>query len=623
MSILDGWLNITKSGKIAAIHWDNLALKSLYHLKWQNYINQHLTSIPEISFDPVNQHLIWNNDVFAYKELKNNDGFSIIVIKKLDHKEQLFKFALDEIKDGIQIYDNEARLVYLNQTSRKISGIPGHLEVMGKHLVELYDLDPEISTVMTTLRTRRPVINRFDNFKSSGGQTIVSVNTAYPIFDNHTLLGAVAFEQNLDSIRDQIEQLEERRDTIKKKVSLPVRKFSGYKLSDLIGHNHDLKVAISLAKKVARQNCNILLVGETGTGKEIFAQGIHKSSDRQAKKFVAVNCAAVPDTLIENVFFGTSKGSFTGSVERPGLLEEASGGILFLDELNSMSLSMQSKLLRVIQEGSFRRLGGGREIVADIRFISSCNEDPQSLIDNNILRKDLFYRLSTVTIDIPPLRSRKDDLEELINFYLSKHIDGFLKTVDGLSPETLDIFQHYHWPGNVRELFNVLDYVLNTVEDSRIEVKHLPRHLASLAEVGAASPCPRTGLKVLGEKFLADKTVAMGYLQDTSTAMGCLQSAPRDDSALEGSNCAPCGCPFTASNESGPILSPDQPGHFFPKNLEKLPSGDLNELLRTIEKKAIEDALLKSRYNLTRTALSLKLSRQNLQYRIKKLGIEL
>ena len=482
-------------------------------------------------------------------------------MKKEDPRSLLFEYTLNKILDGIQIYDQNACLVYINQASRDISGIPSHLNVEGKHLMDLYDLEEEISTIMTCLRTRRPVINRFDSFKAVGGSAISSVNTAYPIFDGQGgLIGAVVFEQNLGSINDQIEKLEERKKTIRNKASLPVSPFHGYEFSDLVGSNQELSVAIALARKIARQDCNVLLVGETGTGKEIFAQSIHKASDRKKKKLVAINCAAVPDTLIESMFFGTSRGSFTGSVERPGLLEEANGGVLFLDELNSMSLGMQSKLLRVIQEGSFRRVGSSQDIRTDVRFISSCNDDPAGLIARNILRKDLFYRLSTVTIDIPPLRDRMDDIGELVDFYLTKNINRYLKTIGEVSPLVLEVFQKYQWPGNVRELFNVLDYVLNTLEGDRIEVRHLPRHLQAEEEPPAQSASP------VGE------------------GQG-VQAGPA----------APVG--------SGGGL-------------------DLDETMRAIEKQIIEETLTRCRYRLTRAAASLGLSRQTLQYRIKKLGIE-
>ena len=198
----------------------------------------------------------------------------------------------------------------------------------------------------------------------------------------------------------------------------PPTRFSGYTFEHIIGNGENLQKAVRIARKIAPQNNSVLLVGETGTGKEIFAQSIHRCSPRKDKKFVALNCAAIPETLIESLLFGTQKGSFTGSENKVGYFEEAEGGTLFLDEMNSMSLAMQSKILRALQENSFRRVGGQKDISMDVRIISSCNKDPFLCIKENELRKDLFYRLSTVMIELPPLRNHKEDLEELIQYHL-------------------------------------------------------------------------------------------------------------------------------------------------------------------------------------------------------------
>lgn len=595
MALFDGWILADQDGLVRNIGWrdDEAEGSAEAGPEGRRMSARRPESLAEMGFDRRQESLNWAGERFLCQEIALPDHSRLILLKKEDRRKLLYEFALDEIKDGVQIYDDQARMIHLNRASRQISGIPGHLEVSGKHLMELYDLDPEISTVMTALKTRRPVINRFDNFKSAGGSDIISVNTAYPVFDNQELVGSVVFEQNLESIREQIDRLEERRKTIKEKTSLPISKFSGYQFSDLIGSNRDFQVAVTLARKIAPQQCNILLVGETGTGKEIFAQSIHKASDRRIKKFVAVNCAAVPDTLIESMFFGTSRGSFTGSLERPGLLEEANGGILFLDELNSMSLSMQSKLLRVIQEGAFRRLGGSQDISADIRFISSCNEDPSALIDQNILRKDLFYRLSTVTIDIPPLRDRRDDIEELVSFYLAKHIGGYLKTVEGVSPQVMELFHQYNWPGNIRELFNVLDYVLNTVESDRVELKHLPRHLAAFSAQEAGP---------------------------TGRAPGLPSPAPPSRGAGEAA-AQSAAQPTPAVNQPGYGGAWSRLGQDSPLSNSQGPETDLKNFLLGLEKNIIGEALLKNRYNLSKTAAHLNLSRQNLQYRIKKLGL--
>lgn len=565
MTLIDCTLNLDDSGTVTGVRWSNPQLQNAYEREWEAFVGQHVSSIPDFRMETARAKISWRNEDFDYQEVVPAKGLRLLLLKKEDHRSLLFEFALNAFPDGIQIYDENACLVHINRASCGLSGIPGHIDIIGKHLMDLYDLKEEVSTTMTCLRTRRPVVNRVDSFKTISGSAMSTVNTAYPIFDGHKLIGAVTFEQNLDSLNTQIETLEERKKTIRGKLSVPATPFRGYHFSDLVGSNRELTAAVSLARKIARQDCNILLVGETGTGKEIFAQSIHKASDRKKKKFVAINCAAVPDTLIESMFFGTSKGSFTGSVEQPGLLEEANGGVLFLDELNSMSLGMQSKLLRAIQEGSFRRVGSGRDIRTNVRFISSCNEPPARLIEQNVLRKDLFFRLATVTIDIPPLRERADDIEELVRFYLAKNINRYLKTVEDISPGALRMFQRYSWPGNVRELFNLLDYILNTAEDGRIEVSHLPRHM----QTGEESPL----------------TVGDDPAAETSPpAPSWLESCWREN----GQSCR-----------------------------------DLDGLLRTVEKQAIEEALARCRYRLNRTADSLGVSRQTLQYRIKKLEIEL
>ena len=570
--IADCWILLDKKMRIQSLNWNNPALEKIYADEWRSYLGRGLSEIAEIKLAKDQKRMSWRGEQFTALRLEAPDGHSFLLLKKDNFRDSLYEAVLDRMQDGIQIYDREASLVYLNKASRLISGIPPHVEVRGQHLMDLYELEEEISTVMTTLRTASPVINRFDNFKSTEGSSISSVNTGYPVFENNELIGAVVFEQNLESINSQIAKQEEIRETIKKKTSLPSIKFSGYHFSDLIGSNREFQATIKLAQKISPQNCSILLVGETGTGKEIFAQSIHKASDRKTKKFVAVNCAAVPETLIESMFFGTSRGSFTGSLEKPGLLEEANGGSLFLDELNSMSLSMQSKLLRVIQEGSFRRVGDSRDINCDIRFISSCNEEPEKILAGNILRKDLYYRLSTVTIEIPPLRERMDDIEELVEFYLNKRINHYAKNLNCVSPDVYERFRRYDWPGNIRELFNVLDYVLNTMEGDTVAARHLPRNF----NAGSHPPA----------------------------------IIPADGPSLTGPS---AGLP--------PPKSPDSEGQG-PSGLP-LVDGSLPRAIFLAEKKAVEEALAASRYNISRTASRLGLSRQSLQYRIKKYGIEL
>jgi len=487
MALFDVRIGVDASGRIQTMDWNDGYLWETYEAIWMGFRRRELTEVFGDSFREEAGALLWQDEKLTYAVLPAEWGGVHVLLRRDDDTMFLYESALDKIIDGIQIYDKNACVVYINKASRGISEIPDLVDARGRHLLDLYNLDENISTVMTSLKTGAPVINRFDVFKSTTGTDISTTNTAYPIFRNRNLAGSIVFEQNMSVVNAQIAQLQGIQKAMgEKKGGLPTGRFSGYTFDDVIGSDQKLILAVSLARRIATQDCNVLLVGETGTGKEIFAQSIHNASNRNGK-FLAINCAAVPDQLIEGLFFGTSKGSFTGSADKPGYAEEANGGTLFLDELNSMSLSMQAKILRVIQEGVFRRVGGDKEIKTDIRIISSCNEDPFHLIGSNILRKDLFYRLSTVLIDLPPLREHTGDIEELVEFYVSKKSCHYAKSIEGITPSVMELFRRYSWPGNVRELFHVLDHMLNVVDDGMAEVCHLPKYM----QAGLEPPVPQ------------------------------------------------------------------------------------------------------------------------------------
>ncbi len=403
-----------------------------------------------------------------------------LLLKREDQRPYLLARALDQVAEGVQIYDKNACAIFFNRASRGISHIPSGVSLEGRHLLDLYNLEESVSTTMTALQTQAPVIDRVDRFRINDFTTapIASANTSYPIFRNGELLGAVVFEQTEEIVEKNIKKLEATKRALAAFPQKPPKiSFSGYTFDNVIGSSPKLREAVALAKRVAPQDSPILLVGETGTGKEIFAQSIHRSGRRRGGKFLAINCAAVPETLIESLLFGTQRGSFTGSEDKAGYLEEACGGTLFLDELNSMSLAMQSKILRVIQENTFRRVGGHKDLKLDVRIISSCNEDPFKAIAENTFRRDLFYRLSTVMIELPPLREHLEDLEELIRYRLESTAYQFVHGVTEVEPEVYALLRAYHWPGNVRELFHVLDYAQNVTDSGAMEVRHLPPYL--------------------------------------------------------------------------------------------------------------------------------------------------
>ena len=266
-------------------------------------------------------------------------------------------------------------------------------------------------------------------------------------------------------------------------ASLTPIKSTRYTMQDIIGSDPLLVAAKNLASKMALKEINILIQGETGTGKEIFAQGIHNLSSRKNEKFVAVNCAAFPETLIEGLLFGTAKGAFTGSTDKIGLIEEANHGTLFLDELNSMSLSMQAKLLRVLQEKTLRRVGSTKNIPVDIRVISSCNEDAYVLSENGTLRRDLFYRLASVVVEIPPLRERIDDIVPLTWHYIHNNQELSAQPITDISPGFWERLRQHCWPGNVRELFHVLSFALSDCEGTVLQEENLPSRFKTRSDM--------------------------------------------------------------------------------------------------------------------------------------------
>ena len=491
--------------------------------------------------------LVWEENTFHFQLLPAPEGGRWLLLKREDNRPYLLARALDQVTDGVQIYDKNACAVYFNRASRGISRIPSGVNVEGRHLLDLYNLDETISTTMTALQTKAPVIDRVDSFRANDFSTapIASANTSYPIFREGELLGAVVFEQTAEIVERNMKKMEATGKALSAFSQRPPKiSFSGYTFDNVIGSCPKLREAVELARRVAPQDSPVLLVGETGTGKEIFAQSIHRSSRRRGGKFLAINCAAVPETLIESLLFGTKKGSFTGSEDKAGYLEEAAGGTLFLDELNSMSLAMQSKILRVLQEKTFRRVGGSQDLRLDVRVISSCNEDPFKAVAENTFRRDLFYRLSTVMLELPPLREHLEDLEELIRYHLEATAYQFVHAVTRLDPEVLAVLRAYHWPGNVRELFHVLDYAQNVTDSQVMEVRHLPPYLLKHRSEPAA-PLP-----------------AIDFSRET-----------------------------------------------------------LQGLMDDYERQVIAQALDHCGYNISRTAQTLGILRQSLQYRIRKYGL--
>src|SRR5688500_18129012 len=265
-----------------------------------------------------------------------------------------------------------------------------------------------------------------------------------------------------------------------------------YDFDRIVGASGALQSVLTVVKKVAKSNTTVLIRGETGTGKELIAGAIHHNSLRAARNFVKVNCAALQENLLESELFGHEKGAFTGADrQRIGRFEQADGGSLFLDEIGDMSASTQAKILRVLQEHEFERLGGTRTIKVDVRLIAATNPHLSSIVTHGQFREDLYYRLNVVTIEMPPLRERKEDVAALAGFFIKRFSGELKKKIEGLEPEALKLLMRYHWPGNIRELENAIERAMLLADGSHIATEDL-----RLGDTGAAGS-PRDGASVV------------------------------------------------------------------------------------------------------------------------------
>jgi len=245
--------------------------------------------------------------------------------------------------------------------------------------------------------------------------------------------------------------------------------------STIIGESTAIKTILAEVRKVTDTRSNVLLLGETGTGKELFARVIHHNSSRRDMPFVPINCSAIPENLLETELFGHLRGAFTGAVaSKKGLLEEADGGTVFLDEIGDMSLPLQAKLLRVIEDQVIRPVGSTKGMKVEIRFVSATNRDLRAAVREGSFREDLYYRINVITLQIPPLRDRKDDIRNLVKHYLNKYVHEMGKQVKDIAPQALEVMANYPWPGNVRELQNVVERAILIADGETITLECLP-----------------------------------------------------------------------------------------------------------------------------------------------------
>jgi arginine utilization regulatory protein len=382
---------------------------------------------------------------------------------------------------GVHLIDKKGITVFYNEKMAEIDGLQRE-QVLGKNFFDLFpSLTHETSTLMKVLQTGREIGEKLQTYASVTGKRITTINSTYPLLEDGEIIGALEVSKDITNIVQLHDQILDLRHQIYESPHKDKRKASTatYHFSDLIGKSEPFQNAVSLAKKASRTTSPVLICGPTGTGKELFAQSIHNAGARRSRPFIAQNCAAVPGELMEGIMFGTARGAFTGAIDRAGLFEQANGATLFLDELNSLELFLQAKLLRVLQDGMVRRVGGTQEQQVSVRIVTAMNIDPQEALDKGILRHDLFFRLNVVNLYLPPLLQRQEDIPILADHFIEKFNSLFGMRITGITPSAMNRLMGYHWPGNVRELSHAIESTYNMMElgCETIEEAHLPAYL--------------------------------------------------------------------------------------------------------------------------------------------------
>jgi PAS domain S-box-containing protein len=378
----------------------------------------------------------------------------------------LLNAILDYSYDGIWITDGKANVLKINRAHERISSIKAE-QVVGKSMKDLADQGLVPESVSLEVLERKETVTILQ--KELNGK--ISISTGNPVFNaNGDISMVITNTRDITELNDLRRQLEEK--------NKELDKLSQEKLLNNMGCVHQsqkMKELLKTVSQVAKTDATVLILGESGVGKEIIAELVHGLSSRNNKEFIKINCGSIPESLFESELFGYEKGAFTGATQhgKKGLFELAHGGDVLLDEISELPLNMQVKLLRVLQHGEFVKIGSNKSTKVDVRIIASTNRNLQQMVKEGKFREDLFYRLFVVPIKVPPLRERKEDISILIYHYL----EGFNRknrTNKEISLEAINLMTQYDWPGNVRELINVIERLVITAPANEILPEHLP-----------------------------------------------------------------------------------------------------------------------------------------------------
>lgn len=403
------------------------------------------------------QGVIQKNERELIEALEKVDGVHHVEITRfMPSKERVEQLdaVLTSVRDGILVVNCDGSIIQCNAAAARIlKSAPG--KIIGQSLEEnsLWN-----TLVADTLKTGCSYKDQEMFVESISSYCVMST---VPLKDtNHEVIGVVTVLRDIGDVRELVKKMT---------ASLPVN------FGDITCDSMVMKELILQSRRYALSDSTVLIRGETGTGKELFARALHSGSARSQGTFVPINCAAIPETLMESELFGYEDGAFTGAVKggKPGLFELSNGGTLFLDEIGEMSVHLQVKLLRVLQERRVRRLGSSREVAVDVRVITATNRNLEEMVVRGAFREDLYYRLNVIPLTIPPLRERPEDIGLLAKYFLQRFADKMRRPVHGFSKESLERLEQYNWPGNVRELENVIERAVNLVDGSQVRPEHI------------------------------------------------------------------------------------------------------------------------------------------------------
>jgi PAS domain S-box-containing protein len=373
------------------------------------------------------------------------------------------KIILDSIADGVFTVDSDWKITSFNRAAEKITGIKKE-EAVGRYCWEVFkaSICEKDCSMRRTMETKHPIINQHIFIVNSIGDRIpISISTALLKDNKGNIIGGVETFRDL-SVEEQL------REELAKQHT-----FFG-----IISKNREMQRLFEMLELVSGNDTTVLLEGESGTGKELFARAIHSISHRKKGPIITVNCGALPDTLLESELFGYKAGAFTDAKrDKPGRFAQAENGTLFLDEIGDISPMLQMRLLRVLQEKVYEPLGSTKSEKADVRIVAATNKNLEELVQQGLFREDLYYRINIVTLFLPPLRERKEDIPLLLEHFLRRLNSMRGKEIQGISPKAMNILMSYDFPGNIRELENIIEYATVVCKNRLIRRVHLPETL--------------------------------------------------------------------------------------------------------------------------------------------------